>query len=717
MEARPGLLKRSADYALAWFATVLAGAGALAVGAGAFDRPADLPWYGLLLGAAVLAAGTLDAARRIRGELAGDLPTIAAGPMLWTVSAWMVFRMSGPLASHAILIPAGLTAWLLVSSPPRVFLFCLACALTMETGLTLTGSQSPAHMILNLLFYAGTASALCLYARTRTYRRHLRAALARAKTRADTRESARHLGLDPVRHRLPGLQGAPPESDAARNTVETVTAAFDLHLEIIRRALQLNTAALLWSDPEGERLHLKSVATVRRDIHPGPYPLGAGIAGALLRTGDEITMAPVRKDFAGLPYYRKTGDVGSLAALRIPTEDPGKDGDPPGGLVGILCVDRIAEQPWEKEERALLRLSARKLSMEVAMARQLQSMACERGIAQQLYLALRDLNGVLGLEPTFDATLRAVKSLVSTDFIAISLIDGERHRVVRAEDSTGPSVQGQVFHRDQGLVGQVLKMNCTLPAGGEYHGPAPIFSTEHRMPGFQSILVVPLRKEKGDPIGALAVAAREAGVFAGSRRDILELLAAQAAIKIDLAQAHEQISRMAVTDGLTGLANHRTFQRGLDVMLHRARRRSSALCLILCDIDLFKHINDACGHPFGDRVLRATAAVLAQAVRKVDLAARYGGEEFAIVLEDSDEQGGRITAERVRRQVEALVFRHEGKEVKTSMSLGLAAFPADGEEKSALVARADQALYHAKKHGRNRTVAWSDIVPEKPTVH
>ena len=87
--------------------------------------------------------------------------------------------------------------------------------------------------------------------------------------------------------------------------------------------------------------------------------------------------------------------------------------------------------------------------------------------------------------------------------------------------------------------------NRSLPAGAEYRGPAPIFSKEQRFPDFGSLLILPLQKEKGDSIGALTVAARKPGVFTRHRRDILELIAAQVAIKIDLAQAHEQINKIA----------------------------------------------------------------------------------------------------------------------------------------------------------------------------
>jgi diguanylate cyclase (GGDEF)-like protein len=189
---------------------------------------------------------------------------------------------------------------------------------------------------------------------------------------------------------------------------------------------------------------------------------------------------------------------------------------------------------------------------------------------------------------------------------------------------------------------------------------------------------------------------------------MLELIGAQVAVKLDLARAHEQIRELATTDGLTGLNNHRVFQQTFDAMLQRARRRSSPVCFLLTDIDKFKVLNDTYGHPFGDEVLKGVARVLGGAVRSVDLAARYGGEEFAVLLEDAGSEGGRLMAERIRAEVEALSFAHPKGPVRVTLSLGVAAFPADGELKTTLIERADAALYQAKHAGRNRVRVWAD---------
>jgi diguanylate cyclase (GGDEF)-like protein len=220
----------------------------------------------------------------------------------------------------------------------------------------------------------------------------------------------------------------------------------------------------------------------------------------------------------------------------------------------------------------------------------------------------------------------------------------------------------------------------------------------------QSLLVFPLLKGDGAPVGALTVAARAPERFVHHRREMLALVVGQLGIKLDLAQAHERLRGLASRDGLTGLNNHRTFQQGLGQALARAERRKAPLSLLLVDIDHFKPLNDTHGHPFGDTVLKAVARVIERAGRRTDLAARYGGEEFALILEDSDAKGAAGVAERVRTEIEALRF--EGKPARVTVSVGLAVHPEQASTQAELIARADAALYTAKKRGRNQVCAW-----------
>lgn len=172
-----------------------------------------------------------------------------------------------------------------------------------------------------------------------------------------------------------------------------------------------------------------------------------------------------------------------------------------------------------------------------------------------------------------------------------------------------------------------------------------------------------------------------------------------------LAAAEARIREMAVTDELTGLRNRRHIQHRLDEELSRAARNRRSLSIAMFDVDHFKEVNDARGHDAGDEVLRSVAAMALRAVRASDLVARYGGEEFLVVLPETDAEGARVIAERLRTWIEAMRVDVPAGRVAVTASFGVATHRPDAPatpDGSALVRRADEALYRAKADGRNR---------------
>jgi len=687
--------------------------GAAAVAAGLYDGWQAQPQ--LAGGVAVVLLGLALWHAWLRRE--AESPVFAGqvvGPMLWGVLAWMAYRMLLPFSPHFILLPAATVAWLFTAYPPQGLFGPLFLVLLMEAGLVVAGRQAAAQFGANLLAYAALSVALAFFASSKAHRKRMRQVMARARRDAENEESARDFGLlaetPDILAGLP-LAAVPENQDRySRPALELITEAFASQLALARESLECTTVALLWPDPEKAQLSLRSQSSLRDDLVAGPFPVGQGITGALVGARQEVAACRVQGSFPRIPYYRKQDEVGSVFALRIPCPDTGSWlGFEDKLVTPILCADRESPEEWREDDRALLRLIAGQLAQGLAIGRRLQVVEEERDAFQRVCVALRELNGVLGLDQVLQATVRVVKLLVAADFVAISLLGETGHRIAMVEGEEAGRLQGLECHREEGLVGQAMKIGRCLPAKAECHGPMPVFASDQRLGGYQSLLIVPLMKGEGVPLGALTIAGRAPGLFTRPRQDILELIAAQVAVKVDLGQAHEQINRMATVDGLTGLANHRTFQHGFEVMLERAQRRGSQLCLLLCDIDHFKQLNDNHGHPFGDQVLRQVGDLLQRAVRTVDLAARYGGEEFAVVLEDSDHKGGFKMAERIRHEVELLTLQHQREPVLVTISLGLAVYPADGEEKATLIGRADQALYRAKQQGRNQAVAWSAV--------
>jgi len=187
-------------------------------------------------------------------------------------------------------------------------------------------------------------------------------------------------------------------------------------------------------------------------------------------------------------------------------------------------------------------------------------------------------------------------------------------------------------------------------------------------------------------------------------------VAAEAAAAIHNARLYEQTQRLAVTDPLTNLSNHRFFREALALEIARAGRLGYAIGLLMIDVDNFKRVNDTFGHPVGDDVLRNISRVLRTNLRQTDVAARYGGEEFAIVLPGLGPRGVRAVGEKLRRAVRSLppLITDDGVPFQISVSVG--GVSASHPELNAvdLIRVADSALYAAKRRGRDSVCVAAD---------
>jgi len=171
------------------------------------------------------------------------------------------------------------------------------------------------------------------------------------------------------------------------------------------------------------------------------------------------------------------------------------------------------------------------------------------------------------------------------------------------------------------------------------------------------------------------------------------------------------LTEVAISDPLTGLHNRRAFQVRLAEEVERTRRSQAPFALLLVDLDHFKQVNDQFGHQAGDQALQAVAAVLHQELRAVDLPARIGGEEFAVLLPNTAEHGALEAAERLRAAIAAQPIPHQHTTLTITASVGVAWCPAHADTGDGLLRVADQALYQAKRAGRNRTRGPTELQP------
>ncbi|WP_434563277.1 diguanylate cyclase [Pseudomonas sp. Z5-35] len=170
--------------------------------------------------------------------------------------------------------------------------------------------------------------------------------------------------------------------------------------------------------------------------------------------------------------------------------------------------------------------------------------------------------------------------------------------------------------------------------------------------------------------------------------------------------ANAQLQLLSSTDRLTGLYNRGHWEGSLKSAYARHQRYGNALSLVMLDIDHFKRVNDTYGHQAGDKVIENVARLLHEHVRESDVAGRYGGEEFGVVLSDTDKEGARVFAERLRKAVEELLVQYNGQDIRFTISLGVADLSEPSNDHAELIARADQALYTSKKTGRNRVTVF-----------
>ncbi len=170
----------------------------------------------------------------------------------------------------------------------------------------------------------------------------------------------------------------------------------------------------------------------------------------------------------------------------------------------------------------------------------------------------------------------------------------------------------------------------------------------------------------------------------------------------ELKEKQKELEELAYYDPLTGLPNRRFFFDHANLILESAKRYRTPLTLLLMDLDHFKNVNDTYGHEAGDVVLKNFADVLRKSSRKSDLPARLGGEEFALLMPNTDLQQGRVVAERIRQEFQNSIIVYEGREIKMTLSGGLASYGPDVEGIDDLIRMADEALYKAKELGRNR---------------
>ncbi len=313
----------------------------------------------------------------------------------------------------------------------------------------------------------------------------------------------------------------------------------------------------------------------------------------------------------------------------------------------------------------------------------------------------REIVSSVDLARVFGTLERECRKILDVDFFFIALVDREtrRLRVVYRRKGIEEPIRETVRPMGDSLASWVATAKRAILVDDFQKDAARLpFRPLVVDDGIRSALAVPLVIEN-EVTGVLSVQSRRPGAYDQHLLSVLYTIGQQAAVAIENARHFE----MATVDSLTGLFLRDYFFRRLEEEHGRAVRYRAGFVLIMADLDGFKDINDRHGHLAGDRFLHEVGAAVRGALRAADLACRYGGDEFCLLLPQTDLAGARIIAERLRDAVSSLAIEHEGATLRATMSIGLAAFPdhESGDLKS-LLRKSDQALYQAKRGGRDR---------------
>jgi diguanylate cyclase (GGDEF)-like protein len=239
------------------------------------------------------------------------------------------------------------------------------------------------------------------------------------------------------------------------------------------------------------------------------------------------------------------------------------------------------------------------------------------------------------------------------------------------------------------------------------------FPEEHSTPTLRSLIILPILDNESRCLGLLSMEHTVPGQYQDETEQVLLTLTGNASIALIRAQLYHEMEKLATTDGLTGLTNHRSFQDQLGREIERARRYKMPLSLLMMDIDHFKSFNDTYGHPVGDLVLKEIANVITASLRINDIAARYGGEEMVVIVPSCDEKSVLIAAERIRKNIEIHTIDSMGRALKVTVSVGCATYPVHATDKQQLIDCTDKALYYSKENGRNRSTVYAKSMKGK----
>jgi diguanylate cyclase (GGDEF)-like protein len=443
-----------------------------------------------------------------------------------------------------------------------------------------------------------------------------------------------------------------------------------------------------------------------------------GFRAIVTRNGDEAKATLQRRELPALLVVNlslpRLDGFTLLAELR---RTAGASGPP--ALV-IASTKELGAAAWNLRDRLgvteLVAADATVEQVRDALGRLLPGASPDHGGAHPARPFAQDL-GARWVTETLDrfAEEAARRFDVRITLVSVTIAD---HEFFRMHLNPAPkALPGRTSPRSWSLIRQVTEYGQPLVVPDLRQHPVFAFEAFPPAGTLRGYAGVPVKVEGGTVSGALCLVDTEPLTLDARGIDALSDAAHRLALELETGvervrdqERYTALTRLALTDPITGLANRRGGEAALAREVSRARRGNMPLSLVMFDIDHFKAVNDRSGHPVGDRVLAAISQLLSASQRGSDLAIRWGGEEFLVLLPDVGYAGARTFAERVRENVQSLTIGEAGT---ITVSAGVAELRHD-EDGPSVLARADASLYRAKQEGRNRVVCDDDTPRSEP---
>jgi diguanylate cyclase (GGDEF)-like protein len=467
---------------------------------------------------------------------------------------------------------------------------------------------------------------------------------------------------------------------------------------IIEKAVQIVEAergSLMLFDSQSGELYIKSsVGLSKKTVSGVRIKPAEGIAGWVFKEGKPLLIEEGAKDPRFKNFESIKEELKSMISVPLKIKDK---------VIGVINVgNRLKGDIFDSDDLKLLSTFADEAAIAIENAELHQEVKDELRKHTLIYKVNNIITSTLDLKVVLDKIVESVREYFEYLHCAILLLDEQKESLyIAASDGyLSGSKENFWIRLGEGVTGKVAAIGKPLLLQDVTKFKGYIAGIE----GARSELAVPL-KVKDKLIGVLNVESKELNAFDEGDLKLLLVLSTPVAIAIQNAQLHQQIKNLAITDELTGLYNFRYLIERLEEEIKRTQRYKRSLALIMADIDHFKKYNDSFGHLEGNKVLKVLADILKVSVREVDIVGRYGGEEFIIILPEAGKEEAREIAERMRFKVERYKFinnKNHPNENKLTLSLGVTSCFREFISLESLIYKVDQALYQAKRKGRNR---------------